>query len=85
MKLKHKPVKLDMAGYAAPGGDSITARGYLWIGDDHRCYTHTTSLRSLRGLRDLCDKLIKARESAKMRAKMRAKLRRASRTTGEKA
>jgi hypothetical protein len=54
-------VKLDYNGFAVAGGDSVTRNGYLWIGTDERCHCHTSSLRSLRKLRDLCDSLIKAR------------------------
>ena len=68
---KYPPVYFDRRGYAAPGGDVIQAHGYLWIGDGGGCYTHTTSLKSLRGLRDLCDKLIKARETKYARRKKR--------------
>jgi hypothetical protein len=70
-KIKTK-VKLDMGGYACAGGDAITRNGYLWIGDDEPvpvCYTHTSSLRSLRGLRDLCDALIKARTAPRKKRK----------------
>ncbi len=60
---KYPPVKFDKVGYAVPGGDVIHDQGYLWIGDDVKgCYTHTTSLNSLRALRDLCAALVKARE-----------------------
>lgn len=60
---KNLRVEFDYKGYAAPGGDKISGRyGYLWIGIDDQCFTHTTSLRSLRKLRALTDALIKARE-----------------------
>jgi hypothetical protein len=65
-------VTLDMRGYACAGGDQISRNGYLWIGTDDPvscCYTHTTSLRSLRGLRDLCDALIKARTAPRKKRK----------------
>lgn len=56
-------VKLDGGGYACNNGNLFNSRSYLWIGTDSTCFTYATSLRSLRGLRDLCDQLIKARSA----------------------
>lgn len=74
---KYPPVYFDKQGFAAPGGDVIQPQGYLWIGDDKRgCYTHTSSLKSLRALRDLCAALVKAREAKYARDKKRRRAKR---------
>ena len=52
-------VWFDAKGYASGEND------YLWIGDNHPgsgCYTHTTSLRSLRALHRLLGAMIRRRE-----------------------
>lgn len=65
-------VKLDYQGYAAAGGDSISRSSYLWIGEDNLCYTHTSSLQSLRKLHALIGAIIDARTAPPKKRRKRS-------------
>jgi hypothetical protein len=54
-------VNFDYRGYMSNEASNKQPLDYLWIGDDQTCYTHTTSLRSLRAMRTVLDELIKRR------------------------